>query len=292
MTARNQIDLLLLAALWGASFLFMRVAVPILGPLALIELRVVVAAAFLLPILAWRGQLLVLISHWRPLAVVGMLNSALPFVLIAYATLSLTAGFASVINATTPMFGALVAWFWLSERLNWLKVLGLVIGFAGVAILVWDKVSFKTGTTGLAVMAALLATFAYGVAASYTKRYLHEVVPLAIAAGSQLWAGIVLLPFAVWQWPVGDIPVSIWLNVLVLGIACTGLAYILYFRLLAELGATRATAVTFLIPVFGVVWGAVWLGETVTLRMLAGGVVILLGTALTMDVWSLKRRTP
>ncbi|MBB5017933.1 drug/metabolite transporter (DMT)-like permease [Chitinivorax tropicus] len=290
MSLRNQFELLLLAAIWGASFLFLRVVAPVLNPLVLIELRVAIASMFLLPLLIWRGQLSSLLTCWRPLAVVGLLNSALPFVLFAYAASSLTAGFASVVNATTPMFGALVAWVWLQDRLSGTRVLGLLIGFTGVILLVWSKISFQLGGTASAVLAALAATSAYGVAVNYTKRYLTGVPPLVIATGSQLWASILLMPFAVWLWPSTTVPDAIWLSVLALGVVCTGVAYILFFRLIAAIGPARATAVTFLIPVFGILWGVIWLNETVTSEMLLGGLVILLGTALTTGVLAWPRK--
>ncbi len=281
MKPRDVLDLLLLAALWGGSFLFMRVAAPALGPLALIELRVGIAAVFLLVVLAARGRLGLLRAHAAPMAVVGVINSALPFTLLAYATLSVTAGFASILNATSPLWGAIVAWVWLRERLAPRSMAGLAVGFAGVLFLAWGKVSFKPGGSGLAVVAALVATLSYGIAASYTKRRLAGVDPLAVATGSQVGAALALAPLALLAWPAQPVSFTAWASVVVMGVACTGIAYILYFRLIAHVGPTRAIAVTFLVPAFAILWGAAFLGEGITMQTAAAGLVVLAGTALS-----------
>ena len=284
MRSRDIADLLLLAALWGASFLFMRVGAPQFGPVPMMALRAAIGAAALLPLLLAQHGLPALRLHARPIAVVGVINSALPFSLFAFATLSVTAGFASILNATAPFWGAIVAYAWLREKLSGLRIAGLVIGFGGVLLLVWGRVSFQTGGSGWAILAALLATFLYGVSANYTRVYLPKVDSLAAATGSQLSAAIVLAPFAWLLWPAQSPGIVAWLALAVLGVFCTGLAYILYFRLIRNVGATKAIAVTFLIPVFGMLWGTLFLDEALTVNMLIGSAVILLGTALTTDL--------
>lgn len=280
MRSRDLSELILLAALWGGSFLFMRVAAPLFGPVPLIELRVGLAAAMLLPILAWRGHASLLWSRAPALLFVGITNSGLPFVLYAWATLSVTAGFASIINATSPLFAALVAWVWLRDRLSLTAVIGLLLGLLGVVVLVWGKASFKADGGGWAILACLAATLNYGVAANFTKRYLSGVDPMAIATGSQLYAALILAPFALWWWPDVTPGLDAWGAVILLAVGCTGIAYVLYFRLIANVGPARAIAVTFLIPVFGMLWGAIFLSETVTLPMLLGCAIILGGTGL------------
>lgn len=279
MTIRSAAELLVLAALWGASFLFMRVAAPELGPIPLMALRVGIAAALLLPALALRRGTGDLRGRLLPMAVVGVFNSALPFCLFAYASLSVTAGLASILNATSPLWGGLVAHLWLKDRLTPSRMTGLAVGFGGVAFLVWGRASFKAGGAGLAVVAALLATLSYGFAASYTRRRLAGVNPLAVAAGSQAAAAALLLPMAALVWPAGPVSAPAWWSVALLGILCTAVAYVLYFRLIATIGAL-AISVTFLIPAFAILWGAIFLGEAVTARMLAGAAVVLVGTAL------------
>nr|WP_211168985.1 DMT family transporter [Aromatoleum toluvorans] len=283
-------ELVILAALWGGSFLFMRVAAPQFGPAALIELRVGLAALLLLPVLAWRGHLAPLWRKAGPLLFIGVTNSALPFVLYAWAALSVTAGFASIVNATSPLFAALVAWVWLKDRLSAAAMAGLLLGLLGVVILVWGKASFRVGGAGWAVAACLAATLNYGIAANFTKRFLSGVDPMAIATGSQFYAALVLAPFAVWLWPEAMPGREAWTSVLLLAFACTGVAYVMYFRLIAHVGPARAIAVTFLIPVFGMLWGAILLDEVVTINMLAGCGVILAGTGLATGVIQAPRR--
>lgn len=212
-------------------------------------------------------------------SVVGAINSALPFTLFAYATLHVTAGFAAVLNASVPLFSAIVAYLWLRDKLTFIRIVGLLIGFVGVVVLVWGKVSFKGDGSGLAVLAGLAASLSYGISANYTKRHLTGVDPLANATGSQIAATIILLPLAIYFWPDTMPSLRSWLCVIALGIACTGVAYILFFRLIAHVGPTKAVAVTYLLPIFGMLWGTLFLDENITLNMIAACCVILLGTA-------------
>lgn len=284
MKPRDLLDLVLLAALWGGSFLFMRYAVPDFGVVPLIWLRVAVASACLLPLLLMKGQLGALRQRAGALAVMGLFNSGLPFLLIAWATLSITAGLASIMNAMTPICTALIGALWLGDRLDGRRGLGLLIGLAGVALLAADKADFRPGGSGWAIVAMLLATLCYGFAANHTRRHLQGVPALVNATGTQLVSALVLLPLALWNWPARSPGLGPWLAALVLGVACSALAYLLFFRLIARVGASRAVTVTFLVPVFGTLWGALFLGEPVTAAMLAGGAVVLLGTGLATGV--------
>lgn len=284
MTPRDLLDLTLLAALWGGSFLFMRYAVPDFGVVPLIWLRVALASICLLPLLLLKRQFGVLRRQAGALTVMGLFNSGLPFLLIAWATLSITAGLASIMNAMTPVFTALIGALWLGDRLDGRRSLGLLLGLAGVALLAADKADFRPGGSGWAIVAMLLATACYGFAANHTRRYLQGVPALVNATGTQLVSALVLLPPALWSWPERMPGLGPWLAALVLGVACSALAYLLFFRLIARVGASRAVTVTFLVPVFGTLWGALFLGEPVTVSMLAGGAVVLLGTGLATGV--------
>ncbi|MGE4339000.1 MAG: DMT family transporter [Pigmentiphaga sp.] len=292
MRSRDLRDLLFLAAVWGGSFLFMRLAVGEFGPVALIELRVGLAALFLLPAAWWRGKLPVIGKHWRAILVVGALNAALPFLLYAYAAQSLGAGFLSVANAVTPVWGAVVGWLWLKDRLPWSRSLGLAIGLLGIVVLVWDKLDFQAGGTGPAVLAAVSAPIFYGIAANWTKRFLTGVDALSNATGSMLAASLVLLPLALATWPEAPVSARAWGATILLAVVCTGAAYIIFFRLIANVGPTGAVSVTFLVPVFGVVWGAWFLDEAITVSILTGAGIILVGTALALGLVGGRRRTP
>lgn len=292
MRRRDLIDLVLLAAIWGASFLFTRIAAPAFGPLALAEVRVAIAAAMLVPLLAWRADLTELRRHAPLFLLQGAVNTAIPFALFAYAALTITAGLASILNATAPLFTALVAWLWLRERLTPLQWLGMAIGIAGVVWLSADKAQFAVGGSAWAIGAGVLASVSYGLSANVVKRYFTGVRPLAVAAGSQSAAAILLLPFAVAYWPAGALRVFDWGAAIALGVLCTGLAYILYFRLIARVGPATAMTVTFLIPAFAMLWGGLFLGEAVTGAMLAGCAVILAGTALATGMIRARRSAP
>ncbi|OYT86520.1 MAG: EamA family transporter [Burkholderiales bacterium PBB6] len=289
MKPRDLIELLTLAAIWGASFLFMRVAVPAFGPWALAGVRVLGASAFLLPLLLARGEWGALRQHWRPIFLVGITNSALPFLCFGYAALAITGGLSAIFNATTPLWGALIGWLWLKDAPGRNRTLGLWIGFAGVLWLAGDKAGLKSDAGGaspaLAVLACLAATAMYGFSANFTKRRLSGVPPMALATGSQLSAALVLVGPMLWTWPASPAPVRAWGAALLLALLCTGVAYVLFFRLIGRLGASNAISVTFLIPAFAVVWGWLLLDESVSSTMLLACGVILLGTSMVTGLW-------
>lgn len=284
MRQRDAAELVLLAAIWGSSFLFMRIGVGDFGPAALAFVRVAGASLVLLPLLLARGEGAALVRHWRPILLVGITNSAVPFVCFSIAALAITGGLSAIFNATAPMFAALIAWVWLGDRLGRARALGLAMGFAGVLWLAWDKASLKAGEHGvspaLAIAACLLATLLYGFSANFTKRALTGVPPLALAAGSQVAAALFLLLPALWFAPPRMPGAAAWFAVTMLALLCTGAAYVMYFRLLAHIGPANAITVTFLVPAFGVLWGALVLHEPLSFPMVGACLVILAGTAL------------
>ena len=293
MTARDIVDLITLAALWGGSFLFMRMGAGEFGPVALAAVRCGGAALLLVPLLASRGQLGALRRSWRGILLVGLTNSALPFVCFGIAALAITAGLSSIFNAATPLATALIAAVWWRERLTSTRWLGMAIGLSGVAWLAWDRAGLKGGehgvSAGWAIAACLIATSLYGFSGNYTKRKLPQVPPLAMAAGSQLSAALVLALPAWWLWPAQMPSVTAWVAAISLALLCSGVAYILYFRLITHAGATNASAVTFLIPAFAVLWGWLFLDEALSVTMVAACAVVLVGTALAMGL--LPRRS-
>ena len=288
------VDFLLLAAIWGGSFLLMRAATVEMGAVPTAAVRVAIAALALLPWLVWQGQMPALRQHWRPVLLVGMLNSGLPFALFSFALLSITTGLSAILNATTPLFGTLIAWLWLKDRPNASRSLGLVIGFIGVALLAWDKASFKPNIHGIApgwaVLACLLAATCYGITGSYTKRFLNQVPPLVTATGSQIGAALGLALPAFWFWPVQWPSAHAWGALLVVGVVCTALAYVIFFRLIANIGPAKTLTVTFVVPVFAVLYGAVFLDEVLTSWMLGCGLVVVCGTALATGLLRLPAR--
>ena len=291
---RWQTEFLLLAMIWGASFLFMRTAAVEFGALLTAGLRVGIAALFLLPLLLLKGQGPVLRAHWKPVFLIGVFNSALPFALYAFAVQHITTGLSSILNATVPLFGAMVAWVWLGDRPTLSRAIGLGIGFLGVLLLAAGEASFKPNASGIAplwaVAACLLATWSYGLSANFAKRFIPHVPPLATATGSQMGATLALLVPSLLTLPSVSPSLQAWGALVVVGVVSTGIAYILYFRLIDQTGPARALTVTFLVPVFAIAYGVVLLGEHITPWMIACGVVIVLGTGLASGLLQLPFR--
>lgn len=283
--------LLLLSAIWGASFLFLRVASPEFGPIALILVRMGVAFLTLAPLLFNRGFLKKLLQHAGPLAVVGILNQAIPFTLLSFATLRLEAGFTSLINATTPIFAAIVGALLFASTINRQQVIGLIVAFAGMFVLSADKLTFTSGGTGWAIVAGLLATFSYGVAVNYSHRYLTGLNAREIAVGSMFFSSVTLLVPGLWFWPEQNPSFAAWTSALLLATLCTSLAFLMFYRVMRSAGAVASSTVTFMVPAFAVAWGVMLLGEEISLRLIIGMVITLLGTALTIQIIKLKTLT-
>lgn len=278
MHPRDVVRLLLLAGLWGGSFAFIRVAVPELGALWLAFARVALAFAALFVLALGRRAVPSFLAHWRSYAVIGIVNSALPFALFSFAEEYIGASTAAVLNATSPFFGAVVAALWLKDALTLPKLAGMGLGLAGVVVLVGWQAEPLTGTTLVASLACLAAAFCYGVASVYAKRNMRDVPSAAMALYSQLTAAIVLAPALMFV-PLPSSPTSLVVgNVVALALGSTALAYLLYFRLIATIGPARALTVTFLIPLFGVLWGYLFLGEPLAANTLVGCALILGGT--------------
>jgi drug/metabolite transporter (DMT)-like permease len=279
MNTANLLRLISLAAIWGGSFLFMRISAPTLGPAVLIEFRVLLAALFLSVVGLLLRKKLQLREHWKHYFILGFFNSALPFLLFAYGAQVLSASLESVLNATAPMWGALVGAVWKRQAISARTALGLVLGTVGVALLVgFDSVSARAGA-GLATAAALAAALCYGIASVYA-RSARSVEPFANAHGTMWSSAIMVLPVLPFFPPAGTPTLGIAGAVLALGILCSGIAYLIYFRLIAEVGSASALTVTFLNPIFGILWGVLFLGETIGWYTLVGAPVVLLGTAL------------
>ena len=279
MSPRDLALLVLLAAIWGSSFLFMRVAGPELGAAPLAWLRVVVAALFLGALLAWKRERPALAGRWRAMTLMGFTNTAAPFLLLTWATIHLSAGYGALLNATTPLWGAVIGSLFFGLVAGKQLWIGLGVGFVGVALLVLGKLQDIGNAAVLPILAGLAATACYGHAAHYARTF-DGVSPLALAFGSQLLASAWLAGPALAQWPAALPSPTALASVAVLGVVCTGIAYLIYFGLIARIGATKATTVTYLAPVFGVGWGVGLLDEALGAEMLVGGAVVLAGVAI------------
>lgn len=283
MRPAHFLQLLVLGAIWGASFLFTRIAVPSLGPAWLIAVRVGCAALFLALVAVLLRRRLPLAGNLRHYLVLGFCNTAFPFLLFAYAAQTLSASLLSILNSTAPMFGAAIGAVLFRQRPSWRVLAGLLCGSAGVALLVLKDASAAVPGSPLALAAGVAAPFFYGLASHYAKRTAGRLDPFTVAHGSMWGATALALPllFAVPSpFATGQVGPGVGSAALALGVLCTGIAYLMYFKLVAEIGATPALTVTFLIPVFGVLWGVLFLHEPFGAGALVGAACVLAGTAL------------
>jgi drug/metabolite transporter (DMT)-like permease len=274
----SPLELAVLGAIWGASFLFMRIAATDFGPFALVEVRLALGACILTPFL-WRERARFTRKSIARLAGIGIISSAIPFVLFAWGAERAPAGIGAITNAMTVMFAALVAFLLYGEPIGQWRLMGLVSGFIGVVVLARDKAS--GGDVLSAALAGTTAAACYGLGVNLIRRYLAGVSASAIAAATLLSASLLLLPFAIATWPAHPLPEKAWLSAILLGILCTGVAFVIYYRLISRIGAARAATVTYLIPLFSVLWAWAVLGEAPTARMAIAGGLILSGVALS-----------
>jgi drug/metabolite transporter (DMT)-like permease len=268
----SAIELIALGAIWGASFLFMRVAAPEFGPLALVEVRLVFGTLVLAPLL-WRARAQLTRTHWRRFALVGALSSALPFVLFAWAAERAPAGIGAIANSLTVLFTALVAFVAFGEPIGTRRMIALIAGFVGVVVLASGRTA--GADIGLAALAGTVASLCYGVAANLLKRWFAGLAPGAVAAGTLVCSTIMVAPFAATAWPDAAVGFAPWASAIALGFHCNRFAYSKYLRLNYRIGATRASTSTYLVPLFGVGWAWLLLDEPLTPTMAISGALIL-----------------
>jgi drug/metabolite transporter (DMT)-like permease len=285
MKVRDLALLFLLAGLWGASFLFVRIAVPVLGPIPLVAARVLLGGGLLLLYARYIGQVVGWRQRWQRYLLLGLLNNAIPFTLIATAQLHLTASSAALLNATTPLFSAIIAAIWIKERLTAAKLIGLGLGLVGVGIVVGWQPEALNPTRLVSIALMLTAACAYGLAAVYGKVTFKGISPLATSTGQLLGSSMLMIPFALLQPPLRPVDGIVVVSVLGLAVLSTAAAYLIYFRLIDHAGPTIAASVTLLIPFFSSLWGGLFLGETLYTNELFGFAIILSGLLLVTGLW-------
>ncbi|HZH42923.1 MAG TPA: DMT family transporter [Lysobacter sp.] len=272
------LELAVLGAIWGSSFMFMRVAAPEFGAAPLVELRLALGALVLLPLL-WRARAAFSGAVWAKLALIGAINSAVPFALFAWAAQQARAGVGAICNAMAVLFTALVGFLFFGEKIGLQRATALLVGFVGVVVLASGKTA--GASVGWAVVAGSTAAFLYGIGAHLVKRHLVGLPPVAVAAATLGTAALLMLPFAIAQWPTDPVPGRAWFSAAMLGVVCTGLAYAMYYRLIKRIGAGRAVTVTYLVPLFAVAWAWGLLGESPTVPMAISGLLILGSVAMS-----------
>lgn len=280
--------MVILAAIWGSSFLFARISVGEFGAIPLSAARSLVAALTLFPLMVIKGQWPYFRDNWKHFIVLGLISTALPFTFITISTQFSTAGFASILNSLTPIMSAGVAWIWLKEYLSIPAMIGIGLSFVGVLFMITDTQSIATDFILLPVLTGLGAAFFYALTGNYSRKFVQNVPSVAQATGCQVFAALFLIPPALYLWPENDISPGGWMNAVILGLMCTSLAFILYFYLLKNIGVARTVIVTYMIPIFGMLWGYLFLDEIITTKMFMAAILILSGIALTTGL--LKRR--
>ena len=291
MRRSDAIRLVALSAIWGSSFIFIRVLAPVLGPILTVTTRVLIGGAVLVAYCRIIGLDAEVGRHWRQYAVIGIVNSTLPFMLFAFAALYLPASYSVILNSTAPLFTALWAIPLLNESLTRTKLVGLVAGAAGVFLVSRAGPVVPDSWFWIAVLACLGATTCYALSSIYMKKRAANLKPLAIAGWSQIFAALAMAPLVPFAQPSAPLTPLIAFNVLMLAVFCSSIAYVLYYRLIADIGPTRALTMAFLMPVFGMVWGALFLGEPITLPMIAGCALIIGGaTAVLRPAHASQRR--
>jgi drug/metabolite transporter (DMT)-like permease len=283
---RTNLELVTLGAIWGGSFLFMRVAAGEFGALPLVETRLALGALILLPFL-WRARAQFTPRLWLTIAGIAAVNSVIPFALFAWGAERAPAGIGAISNALQVMFASLVAYLFFGEQIGLLRACGLGVGFVGVAILASGRVG------GISVWPAALAgataSLCYGIGINLVRRYLTSLPSGAVAAANLLCGSVLLAPLAIYSWPTHPISTHSWVSALLLGTLCTGIAFVFYYRLVGRIGPTRTSAVTYLIPLFGVIWAWLILGEPLTATMALAGALILAGVAVSQYAGRSKR---
>jgi drug/metabolite transporter (DMT)-like permease len=279
-TWRTPLELTLLGAVWGGSFLFMRVAAKDFGALPLVELRLALGALALSPFL-WRARSQFSAALWLRITGIALVNSVLPFVLFAWGAERAPAGIGAITNAMTVMFAAVVAFLLYGEQISTRRSVGLIAGFIGVVVLASGRVAGSS--VGSAALAGTGASLCYGFGINFVRRYLTGYPPAVVAAANLGSGALLLLPFALYSWPQQPIGAASWLSAVLLGVLCTGIAFVFYYRLIARIGGTRTATVTYLIPLFAVIWAWLLLGEPLTLTMALAGALILAGVGISQQ---------
>ncbi|MGB0135405.1 DMT family transporter [Dokdonella sp.] len=289
MSTSSLIRLILLGMIWGASFLFQRITVPEVGAGFTAAVRLALAATMLVILLRILGRSLDLRRRWKDWLLLGTMSAAIPFLCFAYAARSLPAGYMAVINATVPLFTVLMLWAGSRSRPSWSKRIGVVVGLVGVAVMArYGSIGLNTQTI-VAFGLCFIASALYAYSSIFIRQHHADMNPLVLAGSSQLGAAVAILPLGLWSLPTVMPSTSVILSLLVLGLVCTGLAYILYFRLLSDIGSEKAVTNTFLVPVFAQLWGALFLQEHLSLAGAIGFALVLLAVALVLEIKPWRR---
>ena len=274
MHIKDWITLILLAAVWGSAFMFIKIAAPDLGPVMLVTVRLYLAGLLFLPFLLQKKYLKLFKSHFNSIFILAIMNNALPFTMFAYASLGANSNMLAILNGTTALITTVLAYFWLKNKVSYLQAAGLLLGFLGILVLVNPA---NASTTFVSSIACLVGAFCYSFCGCYIQRYASNLNAFVMIGWSMFFGALLITPFAFFNVPNSFPKTETILSLLWLGIISTGVAYLGYVRLIERIGAVRTSTVTYLIPAFGILWGSIFLDEQITLIISIGFILILLG---------------
>ena len=268
----------ILGAVWGSAFMFIKIATPELGPIALVNIRLAVAGLIFIPFLLQQKYLKHFRSNLKNILVLSVINTALPFSLFAYASLESSSNMLSILNGTTAIMAVVISTIWLKIRLNFFQIMGVFIGLFGIVVLANpDNVYISMKATILCLSAA----FCYALSANYIQKFAYKTNTIVLIGWSLVIASVLLLPITFFNLPSQLPSKNVIFSILWLGVISTGVAFLGYVRLIEKVGAVKTATVAYFIPVFGVIWGYVFLGEPITLQILIGMILILIGIVFT-----------
>jgi drug/metabolite transporter (DMT)-like permease len=290
LSISNLLRLIFLAAIWGASFMFTKLTVPQLGPYSTASIRLLIGGIFMLIYFVITGFNPEVKKYYKEYFIIGVLNSGIPFTLFAYAAQHLPASLLAILNSTAPLFGAVFSAIWLSDKLNFQKILGLILGMCGVALTTNITSVNITNSEILSIGLCLVATMCYGLAGVYMKKKTSHINSTGITGIAQLFGGAFIFPTVFLSDKAFNFNLPVTINILCLAILCSAIAYLLYYKLVKDVGPTKALTVTFLIPVFGILLSVIFLGEHISLNMIGGIILILLGTSLVLNLVKLRSK--
>ena len=268
----------ILGAVWGSAFMFIKIATPELGPIALVNIRLAVAGLIFIPFLLQQKYLKHFRSNLKNILVLSVINTALPFSLFAYASLESSSNMLSILNGTTAIMAVVISTIWLKIRLNFFQIMGVFIGLFGIVVLANPEnvyISMK------ATIFCLSAAFCYALSANYIQKFAYKTNTIVLIGWSLVIASVLLLPITFFNLPSQLPSNNVIFSILWLGVISTGVAFLGYVRLIEKVGAVKTATVAYFIPVFGVIWGYVFLGEPITLQILIGMILILIGIVFT-----------
>ena len=268
----------ILGAVWGSAFMFIKIATPELGPIALVNIRLAVAGLIFIPFLLQQKYLKHFRSNLKNILVLSVINTALPFSLFAYASLESSSNMLSILNGTTAIMAVVISTIWLKIRLNFFQIMGVFIGLFGIVVLANpDNVYISMKAT----IICLSAAFCYALSANYIQKFAYKTNTIVLIGWSLVMASVLLLPITFFNLPSQFPSNNVIFSILWLGVISTGVAFLGYVRLIEKVGAVKTATVAYFIPVFGVIWGYVFLGEPITLQILIGMILILIGIVFT-----------